>query len=282
MARARNIKPGFFKNADLVELPIEARLLFVGLWTLADRAGRLEDRPKQIKMELFPADAVDVDTCLDGLQQWGFVVRYEIAGKRLLQVVNFDKHQNPHRDEKVSALPAPDGSLDVPPEKHGASTVQAQCKVGSDTVPIGLIPDSLIPDSRNLTAEPLTGQPARKRAIPAPDDVDAQVWADWLQLRKEKRATVTATVIEGARRESVKAGMTFEAFLRVWCRRGTQGLEAEWLKPHERAGPGRQPTAAEARAMQAAPSIAAPHLRPPAQPIQFVEEVRHEPTLILG
>lgn len=250
MARARNIKPGFFKNADLVELPIAARLLFVGLWTLADRAGRLEDRPKQIKMELFPADAVDVDACLDGLQQWGFVVRYEIGGKRLLQVVNFDRHQNPHRDEKVSALPAPDGSLDVPPTKHGASTVQARCKDGSDTVPIGLIPDSLIPDSRNLTAEPLTEQPARKRAMPAPDDVDAQVWADWLQLRKAKSAPVTATVIDGARREAAKADLSFESFLRIWCQRGSQGLQADWLKPHERphaAAPPSKQSALEAR-----------------------------------
>lgn len=153
MARARNIKPGFFKNADLVELPMEARLLFIGLWTLADRAGRLEDRPKQIKMELFPADSVDVDACLDGLQKWGFVKRYVVGDRRLLQVVNFDKHQNPHRDEKVSALPAPDGSIDVAPDKHSASTVQAQCKEDAGTVAIGLIPDSLnlIPDSQTKT-----------------------------------------------------------------------------------------------------------------------------------
>lgn len=28
--------------------------------------------------------------------------------------------------------------------------------------------------------------------------------------------------------------MTLEAFLRVWCARGSQGLQADWLKPHER------------------------------------------------
>ena len=28
--------------------------------------------------------------------------------------------------------------------------------------------------------------------------------------------------------------MGLEAFLRIWCRRGTQGLEADWLKPAER------------------------------------------------
>ena len=48
MARARNIKPGFFANDLLVDLPFEVRLLFIGLWTIADRAGRLCDRPKKI------------------------------------------------------------------------------------------------------------------------------------------------------------------------------------------------------------------------------------------
>ena len=52
MARARSLKPGFFRNADLVELPMEARLMFAGLWVLADREGRLEDRPKQIKIDI--------------------------------------------------------------------------------------------------------------------------------------------------------------------------------------------------------------------------------------
>lgn len=77
---------------------------------------------------------------------------------------------------------------------------------------------------------------ARKRApsLPCPDDVDAQVWADWVAHRKAKRASVTATVVDGARSEAAKAGMSLEAFLRVWCRRGSQGLEAAWLKPDER------------------------------------------------
>lgn len=151
MARARNIKPGFFKNADLVELPFETRLLFAGLWTLADRAGRLEDRPKQIKMELFPADTLDIDEMLNGLQQWGFVKRYEVDGRRLIQIVNFSKHQNPHRDEKVSSLPAEDGSFDAPrvkaPQNNDKSTMQARCEDDADTMAIGLIPDSLNTDS---------------------------------------------------------------------------------------------------------------------------------------
>lgn len=80
----------------------------------------------------------------------------------------------------------------------------------------------------------------RVSAQPAPDDVDPQTWADWLALRKAKRAPVTQTVVSEARAEAGKAGMSFGQFLAVWCRRGSQGLEADWLKPNERAGPAAQ------------------------------------------
>ncbi len=120
MARARNIKPGFFANPELVELPFATRLLFIGLWTLADRAGRLEDRPKKIKMSVFPADDVDVGECLDSLAKAGFLVRYECDGERYIQILAFDKHQHPHKDEKASTIPAPGG--------HHASTVQHQSR----------------------------------------------------------------------------------------------------------------------------------------------------------
>lgn len=177
MARARNIKPGFFRNADLVELPFEARLLFIGLWTIADRSGRMEDRPKQIKMELFPADSVDVDALLDELAAIGVVARYSHDGKRYLQVVNFAKHQNPHKDEKASTIPDQDGHLATPEQdkkKHRASTVQTQSNDVADTVAIGLIPDSLIPDSLILDTTPIgVGGDAAK---PAADLTKDELW----------------------------------------------------------------------------------------------------------
>lgn len=73
------------------------------------------------------------------------------------------------------------------------------------------------------------------RALPhRPDDVTDQTWSDWLQLRKAKKAAVTQTVVNVARREAGIAGMALEDFLQVWCARGSQGLMAEWLKPDER------------------------------------------------
>jgi uncharacterized protein YdaU (DUF1376 family) len=70
-----------------------------------------------------------------------------------------------------------------------------------------------------------------------PDAVPEQVWSDWLALRKAKKAPVTQTVIDNATSEAGKAGMTLEAFLRVWCARGSQGLQADWLTPQERPQP---------------------------------------------
>ena len=80
----------------------------------------------------------------------------------------------------------------------------------------------------------------KKNAIACPPDVDQQTWDDWLALRKAKKAPVTQTVIDGAKREAAKAGMTLETFFQVWCRRGSQGLEAAWL--HDSKGDQIRPT----------------------------------------
>lgn len=110
MARARNIKPSFFTNDVLVELDPVYRLLFIGLWLLADREGRLENRPKKIKMELFPADNIDVKAGLDDLQKTGFISLYNCYETNVIQINNFAKHQAPHGLEKDSDLPNVDGT----------------------------------------------------------------------------------------------------------------------------------------------------------------------------
>ncbi|QOR55262.1 MAG: hypothetical protein SHS37scaffold220_31 [Phage 67_12] len=79
----------------------------------------------------------------------------------------------------------------------------------------------------------------RKRApsapdTPRPDDVTETVWRDWCALRKAKRTTASETAVNGAREEAKLAGLTLDRFLAVWCVRGSQGLQASWLKPEER------------------------------------------------
>jgi hypothetical protein len=112
--RIRTIKPEFWTNDELAELAPLTRLLFIGLWNMADRRGRLEDRPKRIKAAILPYDAVDVDEALDSLQDGGFITRYAVGDVQVIQVVNFEKHQ------RISGSEA-DSDSDLPPEKQQKS-----------------------------------------------------------------------------------------------------------------------------------------------------------------
>lgn len=143
MARSRNIKPGFFSNEHLAELDFATRLLFIGMWTEADREGRMEDRPRRLKMALFPADSVDMDFMLDELAALGFIARYEVDGLRAIQIVNWAKHQNPHLKETKSTIPEMP-VVEPCPVKVGASTIQAPDK--NSSIPA----DSLFLDSLSL------------------------------------------------------------------------------------------------------------------------------------
>jgi len=84
-----------------------------------------------------------------------------------------------------------------------------------------------IPETETETE---TKREKKATVVACPPDVSEQVWNDWLQLRKTKKASVTETVIRGARNEASKIGWTLEQFLVEWCTRGSQGLKAEWLK----------------------------------------------------
>lgn len=105
MGRTRMIKPSFFYDEKMAELCVEGRLLFAGLWTLADREGRLEDRPLLIKKDIFPYDNFNVDQILSNLFQLKMIVRYVVDGQKYIQIVNFTKHQKPHNTEKASKIP---------------------------------------------------------------------------------------------------------------------------------------------------------------------------------
>jgi hypothetical protein len=105
--RTRLLAPGFFKNEDLAALDAFARLCFAGLWCLADREGRLEDRPKRIRAEVFPYDDVDVDALLTQLADAHFIVRYSVGVERYISIPAFLDHQTPHHREAASVIPPP-------------------------------------------------------------------------------------------------------------------------------------------------------------------------------
>ena len=158
MARSRNIKPGFFSNEHLAELDFATRLLFIGMWTEADREGRLEDRPRRLKMALFPADSVDIEKMLADLDHLGFIARYTVGSFKAIQIVNWAKHQNPHMKEAKSVIPEMP-AVELCHVKNGAGTVQALDEYGSfpaDSLSLdslNLIPDSLIPSQAPMMVE---------------------------------------------------------------------------------------------------------------------------------
>lgn len=115
----------------------------------------------------------------------------------------------------------------VPRDNHGTPEGEHTDDTGSPDTGTGT---GTIPSSPKKE-----GAPRRTPPPGRPDGVSDRVWADWLSLRTKKRAPVTETVIEEALRESIKADMTLEQFLRIWCMRGSQGLCADWIKPAERA-----------------------------------------------
>lgn len=182
MARARNIKPGFFKNEDLAECTPWARLCFVGLWTLADREGRLEDRPKRIKAELFAFDSIEVEPLLGELADHGFIQRYQVAGRSVILIPTFLKHQNPHHREQHSELPPPPSpglcpdAMDTKPEAFMSMPQKPEASPSLQGGKAVLNPSSLNPESLFSESMP-TGAGA-----PAAELTEGQVWQSGIDL----------------------------------------------------------------------------------------------------
>jgi hypothetical protein len=152
--RARNIKPDFFRDAELAEVTVETRYLFIGLWCLADREGKLKDHPKQIRFEVFPETKTkdDIETMLKSLVEHGLIIRYVVENKRFIKVTNFLKHQSPHTTEKRSEIPEPN--------------------VSSREATLSNVDIALIPDCGILNPDLLN--PEERIAPPAPGNGDAR------------------------------------------------------------------------------------------------------------
>jgi len=159
--RARNLKPGLFKNETLGCADPLYTVIFEGLWCLADREGRLEDRPRRIHAEINPyRDFEGTERALNWLVDNSFLARYQYGAEHYLEVCNFRAHQQPHIREAPSKIPSN--------HKVALSTVPAPCQTGESMERARLIPSSLTPDSPLLIPDsgfplPATRQSPRAR-----------------------------------------------------------------------------------------------------------------------
>lgn len=111
MARSRIIKPEFWSDEKLSKVSLQARLVFIGLWTTADDAGTTKGHPVWLKSQIFPYDEITIkqfETWLNELIHLKRVLPYDVNGEKYLYIPGFIKHQ------KISH-PSP-AKNPVPPE----------------------------------------------------------------------------------------------------------------------------------------------------------------------
>lgn len=183
MSRIRTIKPEFFLDDELAELTPLTRLLFIGLWTLADCEGRLEDRPKRIRAQLHPFDDGDTDAMLQALHDRGFIYRYTANSLRCIEIRSFKKHQ------RLSGKEA-EGQSALPPreigEKSGSNGEAMGKQRGSDgeaaIAQEGKGKEGKGKGKEGNGTDAAPAQPARAPRTPLPADLaitpELQAWAN--------------------------------------------------------------------------------------------------------
>lgn len=216
MARKRSLSPDFFKNEELASIDPLGRILFQGLWCLADRNGNLEYRPMRIKGEILPYESSteQVTAWLEQLASKLLISFYEVSGKKYINVTSFLKRQSPHPDEKaLYPVPQIDSSTSDTAGEEGqrpeaadaqlgenkdasASSLPATCQQLASNlpesyqqrsyslIPTPCIPSPLIPTPLEPPSEAAQSRKSANRAPRAPQTCDD----DWLKELQAKPA----------------------------------------------------------------------------------------------
>jgi len=174
VARIRSVKPEFWIDRKLAKRVCrDGRLLYIGLWNLADEHGRLNGDPLWVKGQIFPYDDdIDVKTVvvlLDQLDDLERIVRYEVEDDPYIYLPKLAQHQRLQPWKVESRIPAPPG-------------FPTQSENGSDSSVPGSDQLMLVSDeSENGTnksgpfyvtgsMEHVDAPPAQRRATRIPDD----------------------------------------------------------------------------------------------------------------
>lgn len=134
MARIRTIKPEFFTSLTIADLPLSARLTFIGLWTHVDDEGRCVDDARLIKAAVWPLDditAADVEEDLRLIHSKKLITRYLVGGKQFVAVTNWSEHQRINRPTP-SKLPSPSDGQPLPPTPQDSVRAHGGVSEGSN------------------------------------------------------------------------------------------------------------------------------------------------------
>ena len=116
-SRIRTVKPNLFRHEGLFDLEratgLPIRASWIGLFTLCDRAGRFEWKPRQIKLDVLPWDDLDFEDVLNALLKDGFIKKYEVEGKTFGYIPTWEQHQIINNREAQSQIPCPESGCVV-------------------------------------------------------------------------------------------------------------------------------------------------------------------------
>lgn len=108
MRRSRKIKPEFFTSEDVLALPRDVRLTFIGLWLYADDYGNERINSALLKASIWPLDDDITTSVLDEhllmLADHQMLTLYAVDGRDYFHITNWDRHQ---RVDKPSASTIP-------------------------------------------------------------------------------------------------------------------------------------------------------------------------------
>jgi len=92
-------------------------------------------------------------------------------------------------------------------------------------------PNSPPPSEPNSPRTSHSLEPVKEPAVKSikPDDVEDQVWMDFVDLRKAKKARVSKTALKRIQGEAQRAGWTLNQALEEVVSRGWQSFKADWV-----------------------------------------------------
>lgn len=119
MARIRTIKPEFWSSPGIETLEYRWRLLYIGLWQLADDFGRGSFNPREFLGFVFPSDMSEdsggIRRGCGELRRVFGVEFYSVGGRHFYAIPSWEKHQKTDRRTKASKYPAPEEGVPFDP-----------------------------------------------------------------------------------------------------------------------------------------------------------------------
>jgi hypothetical protein len=136
MAKIRGVKPGLWTDEDFIELSPYARLLWIGMWNHACDNGHLQDKSKQLKLRVLPADDVNCADLIREIEAQNLIERAD----GWITIPNLSHHQKPHKSwwvtcekpgcvlpEGTSHAPNNRGTTVAPPKRNRGTTADVDC-----------------------------------------------------------------------------------------------------------------------------------------------------------